>query len=98
MEGMEVASFYKREQAQSPDTVAKIAIAGIKKGTFLTTTTPGLGPTLVLLTRGFAPSDSFFVNLGEAICIGPLRFLTYLAHASLARSLTKIHRKHNRGH
>jgi len=97
MKGMEVASFYNRKQAQSPEAVAKIAIAGIKKGTFLITTTPGLGPTLVLLTRGFAPSDSFLVNLMEAILAGPLRFLTYLAQASVAQKLKSIHREHNLG-
>jgi len=97
MKGMKVASFYNRKQAQSTEFVADIAIAGIKKGTFLITTTPGLGPALVLLTRGFAPSDSFLVNLVEAIFAGPVRFLTYLSHVSLTYQLKSIHRKHERG-
>jgi 3-dehydrosphinganine reductase len=93
MKGMKAASFYNRKQAQTPETVAGIALAGIKKGTFLITTTPGLGPTLAVLTRGFAPSDSFLVNLVEAIVIGPLRLITYLAQAGLAKELKSIHRK-----
>lgn len=97
MKGMKLASFYNRKQSQSTEVVADIAIAGIKKGTFLITTTPGLGPTLTVLTRGFAPSDSFLVNLVEAIFAGPLRFLTYLSHVSLNYQLKTIHRKHDLG-
>lgn len=94
---MKVASFYNREQAQSPDTVAKFLIAGIKKGTFMITTTPGLGPILVVLTRGFGSSDSFLRNLVEAIFAGPMRFISYFTYADLNRKLKKIHRQHNLG-
>lgn len=95
--GMRLVSFYDRKQAQSPDLVAKIIIAGIKKGTFMITTTPGLGPILVVLTRGFAASDSFLVNMIEAICAGPLRIISYVARGYVTRRLKKIYRKHNLG-
>jgi len=64
--GMQFASFFNRDIAQSPQTVARIILAGIKSGTFLITTTPGLGPICVTLTRGFAPAESFLRNLFEA--------------------------------
>ena len=92
-----MASFYNRKQAQSPDTVARIVIAGIKKGTFLITTTPGMGPFLVVLTRGFGSSDSFLRNLVEAICAGPVRIVSYFANAVVYQRLKKIHSKHNPG-
>ncbi|KAG0624241.1 hypothetical protein M758_3G233100 [Ceratodon purpureus] len=95
--GMRVASFYNRKYAQSSEAVANISIAGIKKGTFLITTTLGLGPILVILTRGFAPSDSFTWNLFEAVCAGPLRIISYFSQAEIYWSLRRIYRKHNHG-
>lgn len=92
---MAVASFYNRKLAQSPETVARMSIAAIKKGTFLITTTFGLGPILVTLTRGFAPSESFLRNLLEAICTGPLRVISYISQALIYWRLNRIHRKHN---
>ncbi|KAG0587977.1 hypothetical protein KC19_2G206500 [Ceratodon purpureus] len=94
--GMKVASFYDRKQAQSPGIVAKIIIAGIKKGTFMITTR-GLGLVLLVLTRGFAPSDSFLRNLVEAVCAGPLRFITFFTDGEVHRKLKMIHSKHNFG-
>lgn len=93
--GMGVASFYNRKSAQSPETVAKIALSGIKRGTFLITTTFGLGPILVILTRGFAPSESFLLNLVEALLAGPARIISYFSQAKIYWSLRSIHRKYN---
>jgi 3-dehydrosphinganine reductase len=95
--GMRVASFYNRKYAQSPESVANILISGIKKGSFLITTTFGLGPILVILTRGYAPSDSFLWNLVEAILAGPARIISYFSQAEIYWSLRKIHRKHDHG-
>ena len=95
MAGMKVASFYNRKHAQTPENVARIALAGIRAGDFLITTTPGLGPMAAILTRGFAPADTFMRNLVEAILSLPLRLITSLTHADLVRRLVEIHRKHN---
>lgn len=93
--GMKVASFYNRKHAQSPEEVASISIDGIKKGKFIITTTPVLGPILVILTRGFSPSDSFLQNLVEAICAGPMRMISYITQFDMCRRLKKIHYEHN---
>lgn len=93
--GMAAASFYNRKIAQSPDTVAKMSLAAIKRGTFMLTTTFGLGPILVLLTRGFAPSESFLWNLVEAICAGPMRIISYISMTLIHWNLKRIHRQYN---
>lgn len=93
--GMAVASFYDRKLAQSPQSVANILIAGVKRGTFLITTTFGLGPILVTLTRGYAPSESFLWNLLEAMFAGPLRLTSYISQSLIYWNLRRIHRKYN---
>lgn len=93
--GMQVASFYNPNYSQPVDTVAKIALSGIKRGTFLITTTPLLGSILIILTRGYAPSESFLRNLVEASLSGPARIISYLSQAKIYWDLRRLHRMYH---
>lgn len=93
--GMQVASFYNPNYSQPADTVAKIALSGIKRGTFLITTTPLLGSILIILTRGYAPSESFLRNLVEASLSGPARIISYLSQAKIYWDLRRLHRMYH---
>ncbi len=95
VEGMKVASFYNRKQAQSAEEVAEISIAGIKAGSFLITTTPYLGSLLSVLGRGLVPADSLVKNILEAIACVPLRMITFFSAGELKTKLVNIHQKHN---
>lgn len=68
---------FKRENAQTTDQVAQIAIEAVKRGNFLTTT--GMdGFFLRILGRGLLPEDSLVMGTLELLLVLPARIASFV--------------------
>lgn len=79
-------TFYDRAYAESPDEVAAKAMEGVKKGSFLITSSVG-GFLLGVLARGAIPAESAPIALIELALLVPMRIYSFIWFAYMRRIL-----------
>lgn len=81
-------TFYDRAYAELPDEVAAKTIEGIKKGSFLITSSIS-GFLIGVLSRGVIPAESPPIALIEFILLSPMRICSFIWFAYMRRILQK---------
>ncbi|KAL2609359.1 hypothetical protein R1flu_027932 [Riccia fluitans] len=90
---MKQINMYDRNQAQTPDEVAKKTLEAVKYGSAIVTTTPILGTALLILARGFIPDDSILKTFQEVLAYPLVRIFTIFAKFDMHRRIMAYHHR-----